>query len=206
MNNNKEANGWTLEIRTSAIQTARDILQHPRWTPMVHEGLASQDYHTFYLADRAAQSLGIDTWEVHWARLQQEPLEQGRWYYVMRLANSANIGVILDFAASVLPLQQVATGAADELGLGPEFAVHRCLDYIVQELEDYPTHGWPLIAAALKSPVVRNRNMALRALSAWGQANWTTEIEEALTEALLAEPREDVRERIGKVLKGETLE
>jgi hypothetical protein len=199
-------NGWNENTINASIQIARLILEQPHWVPLVEQGLASNDNIHFYLANRAAQSLGIDTWDVHWKKLQDNPLQDRLWFPVMERSNPENIESILDFAIRVLPFDQVAIGAADEMGFfGSEFATHRCLDVIVQSLRNYPNLGWPLIAASLQSPVIRNRNMALVALSKWDRSNWTAEIEEALLNAREAEPREDVKESIEKVVNGESI-
>jgi hypothetical protein len=198
-------NGWDNETRVLAVEAAHRICQHPRWPAIVARGLASDDDLAFYLADRAATSLGIDTWEAHWGRLQVRPHDGQRWYQVMQRATPHNIEAIVCFALEALPLDEVATGAADELGLGTAYAIHGCLDTIVQGLRDHPFIGWPLVAAALKSPVVRNRNMAIQALAAWGRDRWTPEIEQALVDALQAEPVQDVRGRMEELLRGEPL-
>ena len=62
-----------------------------------------------------------------------------------------------------------------------------------------------MIEAGLKSPVVRNRNMALNALAARSREDWPSRLEEALEQAVQCEPKEDVRERIQKALQGEPL-
>lgn len=196
-------NGWSDELRAAAIEKARKILSSPQWLAIVEQGLVSADSQQFYLADQAANALGMNTWDVHWSRLQQNPRESHLWYPIMQRANHDNIDRIVGFAVDVLPLDQVTTGAADELGLGPKYKIHRCLDTIVQDLGKYPTVGWPVIATCLRSPVVRNRNMAIRAIAGWGRDNWTAEIEQALVQARAVEPQTDVKERIVKVLQGE---
>ena len=62
-----------------------------------------------------------------------------------------------------------------------------------------------MIEAGLKSPVVRNRNMALNALAAWSRVDWPSRLKEALEQAVQCEPKEDVRERMQKALRGEPL-
>ena len=54
-------------------------------------------------------------------------------------------------------------------------------------------------------PVVRNRNLALKTLAAWGRDRWPAGAAEALARALHAEPKDDIRERIRKVIEGEPL-
>ena len=100
---------------------------------------------------------------------------------------------IVALAEAALPLAAVATGPADSLGLGPEFAVHGCLDFILPRLAPYPGAGWSLVAAALRSPVIRNRHGALRVLDAWGLAAWPQAAYGALREAREIEPNDTVR-------------
>ena len=46
-------------------------------------------------------------------------------------------------------------------------AEHNCLDFVLQELGNYPDIGEPIIRAALLSPVVRERHGATNALPEW---------------------------------------
>ena len=69
-----------------------------------------------------------------------------------------------------------------------------------------PRTAFAPVAASLKSPVIRNRNMALQTLAAWERAHWTVDIEQALVEARQVEPVDEVRERIDRLLRGEQLE
>jgi hypothetical protein len=86
--------------------------------------------------------------------------------------------------------------------LGPEFMDHTNLSFVVQELRRFPGKGWPLMAAALQSPVVSNRNMALNALEAWDRADWPPGAEPALKEAARAEPDKEIRDRMKELLRG----
>ncbi|SDF85448.1 hypothetical protein SAMN04488689_107231 [Paenibacillus sp. cl6col] len=53
-----------------------------------------------------------------------------------------------------------------------------------------------LVKAGLNSPVVRNRNMALRALEGWDAASWGEQLIGAVIHSLEVETEESVRERI----------
>ncbi|HVK15134.1 MAG TPA: hypothetical protein VM597_40720, partial [Gemmataceae bacterium] len=57
----------------------------------------------------------------------------------------------------------------------------------------------------LRSPVVRNRNMAVAALAAWSRADWPGGLAESLERAARCEPKDDVRDRMEKALRGEPL-
>jgi hypothetical protein len=78
-------------------------------------------------------------------------------------------------------------------------------------IETFPHHlvrcregnrGALFILAGLRSPVIRNRNIALRALAAWGAERWSPEISEALQTAARIEPDDDLKARSARVLAG----
>ncbi len=197
--------GWTAECREALRSACGSVLGRPEWADLVRAQLGSGDELAFAHADRAAKALGIDTWDIHWLRLREKPTDPGRWYHVMALCDGERIGPVVEFAEASIDLAAIATGAGDELGLGRGFEQHSCLDYVLQDLRHFPGRGARLIEAGLKSPVIRNRNMALNALAAWSQENWPGRLKEALEQAVRCEPKEDVRERMQKALRGEPM-
>jgi hypothetical protein len=48
--------------------------------------------------------------------------------------------------------------------------------------------------------------MALRTLAAWGPEAWPEDVRPVLTTALSAEPDDDVRQRIERLLSGQTMD
>lgn len=74
------------------------------------------------------------------------------------------------------------------------------VDLALQELRKFPGQGSQLVQAGLQSPVVRNRNMAVAAMMAWGRDRWNDDLRAALEAAAKIEPEDDVRERMEKVL------
>lgn len=89
------------------------------------------------------------------------------------------------------------------MGLGPEWAPHSDLDFVLQGLGAFPGKGWSLIRAGVRSPVIRNRYTALKALSAWERGRWPPDAEEHLRQALAAEPELGLRGAIATVLDGQ---
>lgn len=192
--------GWS-ERRETLLAFVDTILSRPDWTRRVRTGLASDNSEIFNIAAAAARALGIDTWDARFERLERgDPHD---WYFVMQTDDRERIGRVVVLAEDRLPLEKIATGPADELGLGPEFDHHRALDFVLQDLRRFPGLGWPLIRTGLQSPVTRNRNMAVRALSAWNRQSWPSEAEPLLRTALEREPNEDTRESMRKMLAGE---
>lgn len=194
--------GWTEGDRREIAAIAGRIIDNPVWPKLVEETLNPNDEEAFWNTIRAAEILRIDIWDTLWRRLKESPHAPDRWYHVMKNANAERIDAIVDLAGSVLPIDEIATGPADELGLGLEYNLHSCLDIILVELAKYPGRGFHLLEAGIKSPVIRNRNMALNSLSSWGTDNWPEGTKALLEQSVAAEPDEDVKERMMKVLKG----
>ena len=196
------AAGW--QQRASANgDHIRALKERPEWHAQIQHGLSSHDRLPFWNAAEAARSLGIDIWDVYFERLERG---EDDWYFVMQSDDPHRIDRVVELAQARLPLEEIASGASDELGLGSEFKSHRALDFVLQDLRRFPGKGWRLIRAGLQSPVTRNRNMAIRSLGAWDRAAWPPEAELLLRQAAKAEPNDDTRRDIEKVLSGEPLE
>jgi hypothetical protein len=199
------AQGWTNEYREKLRAVCDSILQRTEWADLIQAKLGSENEAAFCHADQAARAIGIDTWEVHWQRLQQKPADPGRWYNVMVLCDENRIERVIEFAERTIDLESLATGAANEVGFGRGFEQHRCLGFILQELERFPGRGAKLIDIGLRSPVIRNRNMAVAALAACSGERLSSELRNSLEQAGECEPDDGVRDRMQRVLRGESL-
>lgn len=197
--------GWTAERRNDLRAICDRILSRPEWHDKARVGLGSEEDLEFYRANQVAEALGLETWETHWRRLQEKPLDSSRWYRVMAHCKEDRLAEVITFAETIIDLEKIATGPADEMGLGPDWEHHQCLDYVLQELRKFTGQGSRLIQAGLRSPVVRNRNMAVAALSAWGHDRWDDDLRGALEAAAKIEPEEDARERMEQALRGDPL-
>jgi len=194
--------GWP-ERRDAIVENAEAVLAHPEWQEIAQSGLSSKEPRTFHRAAAAAGVLGLDVWDLYFERLQRG---EDVWYFAMQTDDPARIDRVVALAEERLPLDRIATGPAEELGFGPEFRDHGALDFVLQDLQRFPGHGWPLLRAALQSPVVSNRHLAASALAAWGRSAWPPEAEFLLRSALAREPNEGTREVLGKVIAGEPLD
>lgn len=184
--------GWTAETRAELAMKSDAILAWPRWAEVVRSSLAAptaQAMHAFTLA----RVIGLDVWETAFALLEREPLNQGWYYHLLRSRDPAQTDRVVTFAEQHLPLDQIATGPKRDLGLGPEYVAHSCLDFVVQEMRRPDIWSPRLVAAALRSPVVRNRNMAIKALQAHHREDWSAELEAAVRQALNDEPDPQLR-------------
>lgn len=191
--------GWTSRQRASLTVACERVLSWPQWPQLAAAGLESGDDATFWAAERTAQALGLDTFGAHWRRLQANPL-RGNWNAVMRLANDDRIGQIIELATAAIDPDALATGAADRLGISPEYAAHNALTFILQDLGRFPGQGWHLVRAGLRNPVVRVRNMAVKTLREWPPSAWPPPAAQALSDAARAEPADRTRQAMIEVL------
>jgi hypothetical protein len=116
----------------------------------------------------------------------------------------------LQLARKLLPLNEIASGPAEEAGLGPEFDAHDTLLVVVQSLVDQPAgptegaehgdDGLDLIEMALQSPVTRVRRGALQVLAAWPGPTSESEVRSLLERALAREVDAELLADIEKLL------
>ena len=192
------ANGWSEAAIDRVQQLGREIIETDAWRVLIVQHLDSNDRVVFHQAADAAEKAGIDAFPWHWNRLRENPNDAGAWYSVMRRIDANRIDSALELAEQSLPLDSIATGPAEEMGLGAKFESHSCLDAVLQDLKAFPGRGSRFIAAGLLSPVVRNRHMALNALEAWDRAQWTDEIRHALNRLRAEEVNENVSKRLNE--------
>jgi hypothetical protein len=193
--------GWTGELRDRLRERCRQIVDRGVWRDKIAVALESEDPMIFYEADLAAAKLGINTRDLHFARVRSAPITSDSWYRLLQQTDESQIDEVVDFAARVLPLEKIASGPDNHLGLGPGYEAHGALDWVLQELKRFPGRGWELIRVGLRSPVVRNRNMALQAFLAWQRDRWPAEGLGLLQQAARTEPDEDLRGRLEKAIR-----
>lgn len=188
--------GWSPERRARIERAALGFLARDHWKTLAMAGL-SQDSAEFETAVPVAQALGIDTWDHQFRRLVAG---EDQWYGVMQTDDPQRVERVIPLALERIP---IATAPAGELGVEPAFPHDLNLFLIVQELRRFPGKGLALVHAALRSAGIGHRNVALRALAAWGESRWGPQTRALLEGARNIEPVDEVRERMGKLLSGE---
>jgi hypothetical protein len=194
---------WSVDLRQRIILTARSILSQAKWPILANRELLSDDERIFRHAATILETLGLDPWEARFERQRSGRSEQ--WHFLMKTDNFERVNRVIALASDCINLGEIASGPADEVGLGPGFRHHWILDWILQELPRFPGTGWPLVAAALRSPVVRNRNYALGVLDTWTREAWPPDARTLLEGALAEEPVAQVYRDIRNLLEGHRL-
>jgi len=201
----QKANGWNQDIISNCLIEIVEILNSRDWKVAVNEGLKSNDNVMYWNAKHAADKLGIDLWEIVWARLQEKPLDSASWYDVIHYSKPKQSDDIIDFALKHLPLDEMASGPRDSMGFGANHNKFGSLDYVITFLENFPKKGEQIILTGLKCPVTRNRNMAIKVLSKWKKENWSPEIDREIRNLSEVEPNIDTKENIKRLLSGQEL-
>lgn len=147
-----EAPGWTPARRALVAARLAAVKDPSRWRPAIEAGFASTDARAFAEAQQAAAVLGIDPWELHFARIAQR-LDDG-WSFVVQTEDPAR-------------LARVAALAEQRLLADAGGCAHQDLGLVVAALGRVPGAGVALIQAALQSPVPLTRRLAEQTLTAW---------------------------------------
>lgn len=189
---------WT-SILNEVRRKCQDIIKRPEWIKEIEAGLESTDIQIFFEANQAASLLNISTRAAHLKKVLEDPLSNS-WYELLKQTDDTNIDEVLELASRTLPLAQIATGAEQQLGMGPAFAAHRALDWVLQDMKRFPKKGWPLIKAGLQSPVIRNRHMAINALQVWPRELWPHDALAVLREAATNDPDDKVKSRLEEMI------
>jgi hypothetical protein len=162
------------------------------WPAVIREALTSTDRGTFVVAIQAASLLGIDTWEQRFARLQTE-WDSYVWSSVMQTSDPERIDRVLSLAERRIPLDEIATGPARQIGVGPPSFHQSQLTDLLSILSRYPGKGWPLLRAGIRNPDTSDRYFALIAFSRWGTARWPSDARKPLIDALWHERDDQIR-------------
>lgn len=109
-----------------------------------------------------------------------------------------------------LPLEDMKTEPTLTLGLGNEYWRQSALEFLMQELRQYPYEGQDFIETGLRSAPVRTRNGALYVLEHWvteeskSLAVVLPHFYELLSDLKEIEPDDKVRARMDQLLSGAT--
>jgi hypothetical protein len=195
--------GWTANRREAFEARCDEMLDRPEWADRIAVGLLSDDQAEFWRAEQAARRRGIDTFDIHVAKIRQDPLGLA-WFHAWSQADRERAELLVEMARELLPLDGIGTGPANALGMGPEWRTHSALDWTLQALRNHEGVGSDLVVVGLKSPVVRSRNMSLNVLNEWSPSAWPTGAREVAEELAQGDPDEGAREFAAEVLSGKS--
>lgn len=113
-----------------------------------------------------AVKLSIPMAEKAWTWIQKDPVANCMSVRYLMQAE-AHVDELLELYEASLPLEMMASGPSDELGLGKDYQHFHALAAIVQALQLYPGKGEVFLKCALLCPVISCRTHALDTLESW---------------------------------------
>ncbi|SFG73438.1 hypothetical protein [Oribacterium sp. WCC10] len=108
---------------------------------------------------------------------------------------------LFDIFRTKLPLQMMASGPKDNLGVGEEYRPYHQLSFLVQNLADTAGAGEEFIISSLNCPINANRQMALSTLEEWLKDEYvpSTAVKNAVWKLKETEPVEDIQNLLEKI-------
>jgi hypothetical protein len=191
-----ETMGWSGPVRRELLGRCERLISAPDWPDKLRAAYKAGKVPESGLAFACAEILRIDLWPIAMKRLQKAPHDQMLYFDLMRTADRSRRQEVIAFAEDHLPLDRLASGPALELGLGEDWEARGALDCLLQEMERQGPYSDILVAAAMRSPVIRHRLQACAILLDRDPESWGELIEDALNLTLGDEPDEDVREQL----------
>jgi hypothetical protein len=193
--------GWGSGSRDELRDACRVLARRPSWRAVVEGALADPDLAAFRRALWPAAQLGIPTRQRVRARLRTDPFDGYLWQSLLEDCPDAEIDDLITLAQELLPVSELAAGPASSHGIGSGYyPPDHVLDQIVTWLGAYPGRGWILIRTALRNPVIRCRNMAIRTLARWPAHAVPAGAAAAVRDALQAEPEPNTRDAMEHLL------
>jgi len=196
-----------LPCKDDFLALCDDIVRRDKWPAQIHDALSGQNEQEFFYASNAASRLGIDVSALLYEAVQRDPV--GKNAYLSEIYHNPEYAAQLTaLYERTLPLEQLAAGMGDDLFADEFSKEHWCLDSVVRELHNYPGMGEALLLAAIRSPVVRERNGACKALTAWAEQlgepvrAFAPELHKAIENVYQAEVNKDTKEQWKELLKG----
>jgi len=191
-----ETMGWSGPVRRELLGRCERLMSAPEWPDRLRAAYKRGKEPATSLAFECAQVLRVDLWSIGIKRLANAPYDQELYFDLLRTGDRSRRAQVIDFAERNLPLDRIATGPALELGLGDDWEPRGALDCLLQEMERAGPYSEVLVAAAMRSPVIRHRLQACTILIDIDPESWGSHIEDALHDTLGDEPDEDVREQL----------
>ncbi|WP_174189599.1 hypothetical protein [Nocardia barduliensis] len=149
--------------------------------------------NAFEIALSCAGRLGMDALPSALARLRSDRDNAYVWQWAMRHADQDTVWQVVDLAEQLLPLDQLADGPSEALGLGPDYRADMVLEIVVRQLRGHPGTGRALLPVALGNRVVRCRRAALTVLGDWPPEARPPEARDWVAAAAELEPNTELR-------------
>jgi hypothetical protein len=170
----------------------------------------SPEDERFFYANNMASRLEIDVTMKVYKTIKKDPVKN-QGYFAKVYRNPDYAKELIALIEKTLPLEKMASGMGNYLFSPTYMQECGCLDFVLQELRNYPLLGELLVKTTLLSPVMRNRNGACKIIDAWfekiGQpvAEYSPTLYDTLKSVSDGEINTDTKKRMIKLVEGERL-
>jgi len=149
---------------------------------------------------RLARRMGIDC-SIEILDALQEDFNANASLVDILPKDSDTLSKLLTIYRQKLPLDMMASGPKDNLGMGDEYRPYHQLSFLVQNLADSAGEGEDFIIASLNCPVNANRQMAISTLEEWLKDDYepSAAIKNAVWKIKEQEPTDDILALLDKL-------
>ena len=154
-----------------------------------------------------ATEVGIDV-KPHVLKLLKDDFKNHSYVCRYLAHDKTYRSMLLDIYRKQLPLEEMKSKPSTELGFGEEYWKENALDFLLQELREYPLEGKEFVEVALQSTPIRTRNSALTVLQHWVEkkkqplSELSSSIYSLLNELKEIEPNEGTKKMMHKLVEG----
>ena len=150
---------WKQHERTLLQEALQPFLDNPKWSHLAFDAL-KQDSEVDFRAIKVAQFYQLDITSLLLKILKKEPSNSALFAAIMETKDIQLIKELCAFAETRFPLPRLTIEEQE------------CLEFIIQDLQEFEGVGLPLIQVALESENERLRWQALTVLENWSPSVW----------------------------------
>lgn len=158
----------TISNRDELKKICDNIVNREAWKEMIMEILNKPDDELLFYAINAGLRLNMDIIEFVFRAAKKNPVEHFGYLHIL-YKNPEYANELTKIYEELLPLDAMAAGMGNFLFPENYAKEHHCLEFILQELKNYPEMGEKLVETGLKSPVVRERIAACKVIEEWSK-------------------------------------
>ncbi len=153
-------------VENKLLLLCEEITNDSKWKEMIYDILQSGDHSEFFYAVHSARKLNLDISKQLFETVKKNPIKCYRYLDIL-FKYKEYATELVSLYESILPFDKMKESGSDCLFADTFKDEHRCIDFLLQELKEYPNTGEKIICAALYSRIVRERNVAIKVLLNW---------------------------------------
>ena len=152
-----------------SIKKFQELFSSPLWETKILSSISKGDSEKAATALQIAKKLEINLNEKVFELIKQKPFENYTLVWYLFEYGESYAKKVVNLYESILPLKEMAKGIDDLVGIGKEYELYSCLNYVLQFLKDYPLLGETLVYYALNCPVISCRSLSISTVQEWSK-------------------------------------